>query len=101
MGVVGLNAKCNYELEFIIDSENELKALNILADAFGDNAKQEIEFSEFTKRSNLIFITHRFTKGKLLDDNYRKLLSNKKTRLIIKDELSVECAAKNYAKVII
>lgn len=91
---VSLKTKDTYELEFAIDAESELKALNILADVFGENIKQEITFSEFAKRSNLIFITHRFAKDELSDDNYRKLLRSKKTLLIIKDELSVERAAK-------
>ena len=91
---MSLKTKNTYELEFAIDAESELKALNILADVFGENIKQEITFSEFAKRSNLIFITHRFAKDELSDDNYRKLLRSKKTLLIIKDELSVERAAK-------
>lgn len=85
-------AKDTYELEFAIDTESELKALNILADVFGENIKQ-IPLSEFAKRDSLVFITHRFTIEELSDDNYRKLL-DKKTILIIKDELSVERAAK-------
>lgn len=91
---VSLKTKDTYELEFAIDAESELKALIILANVFGENIKQEITFSEFAKRSNLIFITHRFAKNELSDDNYRKLLRSKKTLLIIKDELSVERAAK-------
>ena len=91
---MSLKTKDTYELEFAIDVKSELRALNILADVFGENIKQEITFSEFAKRSNLIFITHRFTKDELSDDNYRKLLRSKKTLLIIKDELSVERAAK-------
>ena len=91
---MSLKTKDTYELEFAIDAESELKALNILANVFGENIKQEITFSEFAKRSNLIFITHRFAKNELSDDNYRKLLRSKKTLLIIKDELSVERAAK-------
>lgn len=90
---VSLKTKDTYELEFAIDAESELKALNILADVFGENIKQEITFSEFAKRDSLIFITHSFTIEELSDDNYRKLLG-KKTILIIKDELSVERAAK-------
>ena len=90
---VSLKTKDTYELEFAIDAESELKALNILADVFGKNIKQ-IPLSEFAKRDSLIFITHRFAKDELSDDNYRKLLRSKKTLLIIKDELSVERAAK-------
>ena len=90
---MSLKTKDTYELEFAIDAESELKALNILADVFGENIKQEITFSEFAKRDSLIFITHSFTIEELSDDNYRKLLG-KKTILIIKDELSVERAAK-------
>ena len=91
---MNLESKDSYELDFAIDSESELKALSLLADVFGDNIKQEITIPEFAKRDNLIFITHRFTKDELSDDNYRKLLKNEKTLLIIKDELSVERAAK-------
>ena len=90
---MSLKTKDTYELEFAIDAESELKALNILADVFGKNIKQ-IPLSEFAKRDSLIFITHRFAKDELSDDNYRKLLRSKKTLLIIKDELSVERAAK-------
>lgn len=89
-----LGSKDSYELEFAIDSESEFRALGILVNVFGKNIEQEITFSEFAKRDNLIFITHRFTKDELSDDNYRKLLKNKNTLLIIKDELSVERAAK-------
>jgi hypothetical protein len=89
---VSLKAKDTYELEFAIDTESELKALNILADVFGENIKQ-IPLSEFAKRDSLVFITHHFTIEELSDDNYRKLLG-KKMILIIKDELSVERAAK-------
>lgn len=89
---MSLKTKDTYELEFAIDAESEPRALNILADVFGENIKR-IPLSEFAKRSNLIFITHRFTIEELSDDNYRKLL-DKKTILIIKDELSVERAAK-------
>ena len=89
---VSLKTKDTYELEFAIDAESEPRALNILADVFGENIKR-IPLSEFAKRSNLIFITHRFTIEELSDDNYRKLL-DKKTILIIKDELSVERAVK-------
>lgn len=89
---VDLKSKDTYELEFAIDAESELKALNILADVFGENIKQ-IPLSEFAKRDSLIFITHRFTMEELSDDNYKKLLG-KKSILIIKDELSVERAAK-------
>lgn len=91
---MNLGSKNRYELEFAIDSNSELKALSVLADVFGENIKQEIIIPEFAKRDNLTFITHRFTKDELSDDNYRKLLKNKKTLLIIKDELSVERAAK-------
>lgn len=91
---MNLGSKNRYELEFAIDSNSELKALSVLADVFGENIKQEITIPEFAKRDNLTFITHRFTKDELSDDNYRKLLKNKKTLLIIKDELSVERAAK-------
>ena len=91
---MSLKTKDTYELEFAIDAESELKALNILADVFGENIKQEMPFSEIAKRDSLIFIKHRFTKDELSDDNYRKLLKNKKALLIIKDELSVERAAK-------
>lgn len=90
---VSLKTKDAYELEFAIDAESEPKALNILADVFGENIKQEIPFSEIAKRDSLVFITHSFTIEELSDDNYRKLLG-KKTILIIKDELSVERAAK-------
>lgn len=89
---VDLKSKDTYELEFAIDAESELKSLNILADVFGENIKQ-IPLSEFAKRDSLIFITHRFTMEELSDDNYKKLLG-KKSILIIKDELSVERAAK-------
>lgn len=89
---MSLKTKDTYELEFAIDAESELKALNILADVFGESIKQ-IPLSEFAKRDSLIFITHGFTIEELSDDNYRKLL-DKKTILIIKDELSVERAAK-------
>ena len=88
-----LKSKDTYELEFAIDAESELKALNILADVFGENIKQ-IPLSEFAKRDSLIFITHSFTIEELSDENYRRLLENKKVILIIKDELSVERAAK-------
>ena len=89
---MSLKTKDTYELEFAIDAESELKALNILADVFGENIKQ-IPLSEFAKRDSLVFITHRFTMEELSDDNYKKLLG-KKSILIIKDELSVERAAK-------
>lgn len=85
--------KDTYELEFAIDVENELKALDVLADVFGENIKQ-IPLSEFAKRDSLVFITHHFTMEELSDENYRRLLENKKVILIIKDELSVERAAK-------
>ena len=84
--------KDTYELEFAIDAENELRALNILADVFGESIKQ-IPLSEFAKRDSLVFITHRFTIEELSDDNYRKLLG-KKMILIIKDELSVGACCK-------
>ena len=90
---VSLKTKDTYELEFAIDAESELRALNILADVFGENIKQ-IPLSEFAKRDSLIFITHSFTIEELSDENYRRLLENKKVILIIKDELSVERAAK-------
>lgn len=90
---VSFKSKDTYELEFAIDTESELKALNILAGVFGDNIKQEMPFSEIAKRDSLIFITHRFTMEELSDDNYKKLLGEKSI-LIIKDELSVERAAK-------
>ena len=85
--------KDTYELEFAIDVESELKALDVLADVFGENIKQ-IPLSEFAKRDSLVFITHHFTMEELSDENYRRLLENKKVILIIKDELSVERAAK-------
>lgn len=93
IGKVSLKTKDTYELEFAIDAESELRALNILADVFGENIKQ-IPLSEFAKRDSLIFITHSFTIEELSDENYRRLLENKKVILIIKDELSVERAAK-------
>lgn len=85
--------KNTYELEFAIDAESELRALNILADVFGENIKQ-MPLSEFAKRDSLVFITHHFTIEELSDENYKRLLENKKVILIIKDELSVERAAK-------
>ena len=91
---MNLESKDSYELEFAIDSKSEFKALSILVNVFGENIEREITFLEFAKRDNLIFITHRFAKDELSDDNYRKLLKNKDTLLIIKDELSVERAAK-------
>lgn len=91
---MSLKFKGSYELEFAIDSENELKALRVLADVFGENIKREIKFPEVAKRDELVFITHRFTKDELSDDNYKKLLKNEKTLLIIKDELCVKRAAK-------
>ncbi len=91
---MSLKFKGGYELEFAIDSENEFKALRVLADVFGDNIKREIKFPEVAKRDELVFITHRFTEDELSDDNYNKLLKNEKTLLIIKDELCVKRAAK-------
>lgn len=91
---MSLKFKGGYELEFAIDSENEFKALKILADVFGENIKREIKFPEVAKRDELVFITHRFTKDELSDDNYKKLPKNEKTLLIIKDELCVKRAAK-------
>ena len=91
---MSLKFKGGYELEFAIDSENEFKALKILANVFGENIKREIKFPEVAKRDELVFITHRFTKDELSDDNYKKLLKNEKTLLIIKDELCVKRAAK-------
>lgn len=91
---MSLKFKGGYELEFAIDSENEFKALKILADVFGENIKREIKFPEVAKRDELVFITHRFTKDELSDDSYKKLLKNEKTLLIIKDELCVKRAAK-------
>ena len=70
---MSLKTKDTYELEFAIDAKSELKALNILADVFGENIKQ-IPLSEFAKRDSLVFITHRFTMEELSDDNYKKLL---------------------------
>lgn len=90
---MSLGTKDTYELEFAIDAESELKALNILANVFGESIKQ-ILLSEFAKRDSLVFITHHFTIEELSDENYRRLLENKKVILIIKDELSVERAAK-------
>ncbi len=75
---MNLGSKNRYELEFAIDSNSELKALSVLADVFGENIKQEITIPEFAKRDNLTFITHRFTKDELSDDNYRKLLKKQK-----------------------
>lgn len=91
---MSLRFKGGYELEFAIDSENEFKALRVLAGVFGENIKREIKFPEVAKRDELVFIAHRFTKDELSDDNYKKLLKNKKTLLIIKDELCVKRAAK-------
>ena len=36
---VSLKTKDTYELEFAIDAESEPRALNILADVFGENIK--------------------------------------------------------------
>ena len=91
---MSLKFKGGYELEFAIDLENEFRALKVLADVFGENIKREIKFPEVAKRDELVFITHRFTKDELSDDNYKKLLKNEKTLLIIKDELCVKRAAK-------
>ena len=75
---MSLKFKGGYELEFAIDSENEFKALRVLADVFGENIKREIKFPEVAKRDELVFITHCFTKDELSDDNYKKLLKNEK-----------------------
>lgn len=91
---MSIKLKSGYEVEFAIDSENEFKALKVLADVFGENIKHEIKFPEVAKREELVFIAHRFTKDELSDDNYRKLLKNEKALLIIKDELCVKRAAK-------
>lgn len=91
---MSLKFKGGYELEFAIDSENEFKALKVLADVFGENIKCEIKFPEVARRDELVFISHHFTKDELSDDSYEKLLKNEKTLLIIKDELCVKRAAK-------
>ena len=89
---MSLEFRGGYQLEFAIDSENEFKALNILADIFGKQIKNEVKFYGMAKRSELIFISHRFTKDELTDENYNKLLNYKDTLLIINDELSAKRA---------
>lgn len=87
-----LEFKGGYQLEFAIDSENEFKALNILAEIFGEKIKREIKFYGVAKRSGLVFISHRFAENELTDENYGKLLDHKDTLLIINDELSAKRA---------
>lgn len=75
---MSLKFKGGYGLEFAIDSENEFKALRVLADVFGENIKREIKFPEVAKRDELVFITHRFTKDEPSTLNNMLLANNGK-----------------------
>ncbi len=88
-----LTFKNGYELEFAIDSKNEFEALNIISQIFGYKIKNEVNIYGIAKRSNLIFINHRFIKADLTDDNYRKLHDHGKLLTIVNDELSAERAS--------
>lgn len=88
-----LTFKGGYELEFAIDSENEFKALNILADIFGKQIKNEVKFYGVAKRSGLIFINNRFTEDELTDEKYQKLNKHSGVISIVNDELSAKRAS--------
>lgn len=94
---IKLSFEGEYELEFAIDSKNEFKALNVLEQTFGKKIYREIAMNGIAKRSDLIFINHRFSEDDLTDENYRKLLSHKNTILIINDELSAKRASELLA----